>query len=365
MTYNRVYVLVNLDALRHNIKLIRDRVNTKVMFVIKANAYGHGAVEAARAASGIADFFAVATVDEAVDLRRAGIKEPILVLGYVSPEYFGLVAEHDISQTIFDLESARLLAEAGGKAHIALDTGMGRIGFPADGEGIDKIIKACETGLNIEGIFTHFASADESDKSFTIRQFEKFKYVTDELEKRGINIPIKHVSNSAAAIDMPEYALDMVRLGIAAYGMQPSDSVQKLDLKTALSWRSHVVNVKKVPKGTPISYGRTFVTQRESVIATIPVGYADGYPRALSNKGRVVINGKTAPIAGRVCMDQMMADVTDIGEVRVGDDVSLIDDIVTADEIARLDGTINYEVVCRISSRVPRIYQDEADGKAR
>ncbi len=353
--YHRIYAEIDLDAIRSNILNVRKHTESRVMAVVKADAYGHGADRVASEIEDIVDYFAVATIEEAVRLRKNKIKKPILILGYLSPEYFEDLVKYDIEQTIFDEESARLLAKVNGKAHLAIDTGMGRIGFEATEEGIERI-KSIK-GLNIAGIFTHFASADEADKSFTLKQYEKFMYVCQRLEDEGIKLPLKHAANSAAIIDMPFMKLDMVRSGIITYGLMPSSEVGHFDLKPAMKLISHVVHVKTVPAGTPISYGRTFVTERESVIATIPVGYADGYPRALSNKGRVIINGRSAPIAGRVCMDQFMVDVTDIGEVKRGDVVYLMNETVTADEIASIEGTINYETVCKVSARVPRIYK--------
>lgn len=357
MDTTRVLAEIDLNAVRRNFMRIKERSQKKVMAVVKADAYGHGALPVSLALCNMADHFAVATIDEAIELREGGIEKPILILGYLSPKYFRELIKYDIEQTIFDLESAKELAKLGGKAHIAVDTGMGRIGFLSDTAGICEMKAVCDMeGLQIKGIFTHFASADEADLSFTKDQLEKFLNVCRALESEGIDIPLKHAANSAAAISLKEYPLDMVRAGIVLYGLTPSSDVENIGLESALSLRSHVVHVKKVPPGTTVSYGRTFVTERESVIATVPVGYADGYPRALSNCGRVVINGKTAPIAGRVCMDQFMVDVTDIGPVNVGDTVYLIDKTVTADEIANLDGTINYETVCKISARVPRAY---------
>lgn len=357
MKYQRVYAEVDLDAIRHNLIKIKEHVKRKLLVVIKANAYGHGALKVAQATHHIADYFAVATIEEAIALREADIKNPILILGYVSPEYFSELVKYDIEQTVFDYESAKLLAKMGGKAHLAVDTGMGRIGFMPDDEGLRTIKKISELeGIKLEGIFTHFSTADEKDKSFTNEQFELFSNFVKRLEENGVHIPIKHVANSATIVDLPHFGLDMVRSGIITYGLKPSGDVGDLDIKPALKLKTHVVHVKKVPKGTPISYGRTYVTDKERVIATIPVGYADGYPRALSNKGRVVINGCYAPIVGRVCMDQFMVDVTHIPNVKVGDMVSLIDEMIPVEEIAGIEGTINYETVCKISDRVPRVY---------
>ena len=360
MKYQRVYAEVDLGAIRHNLIKIKEHVQKKLLVVIKANAYGHGALKVAKATDDIADYFAVATIEEAIALREADIKNPILILGYVSPEYFAELVKYDIEQTLFDYESAVLLAKAGGKAHIAVDTGMGRIGFVPNEESVETIKKiyALE-GIKIEGIFTHFATADERDKSFSREQYECFTDFVKKLEDEGVHIPVKHVANSATIVDMPEMGLDLVRCGIITYGLKPSCDVGDIDIKRALKLKTHVVYVKKVPKGTSISYGRTYVTDKERVIATIPVGYADGYPRALSNCGRVTINGCYAPIVGRVCMDQFMVDVTDIPNVKVGDNVGLIDDMIPCEEIAELEGTINYETVCKISDRVPRVYINE------
>lgn len=360
MKYHRVYAEVDLGAIRCNLIKIKEHVGRKLLVVIKANAYGHGALKVAGAVCDIADYFAVATIEEAIALREADIKNPILILGYVSPEYFGDLVKYDIEQTIFDYESASHLAKAGGKAHIAVDTGMSRIGFVPNAESVETIKKIAKLdGIKIEGIFTHFATADEKDKSFSNEQFKLFSDFVDTLEAEGVHIPIKHVANSATIIDMPSMGLDLVRCGIITYGLKPSHEVGDIDIKPALKLKSHVVHVKTVPKGTPVSYGRTYVTDKERVIATIPVGYADGYPRALSNCGRVSINGCYAPIVGRVCMDQFMVDVTNVPNVKVGDIVGLIDCMVPCEEIAALEGTINYETVCKISDRVPRIYINE------
>lgn len=360
MKYQRVYAEIDLGAIRHNLIEVKEKTGKKLLVVIKANAYGHGAMRVAHATSSIADYFAVATIEEAVQLREDNIKNPILILGYVSPEYFSDLVKYDIDQTVFDYESACLLAKAGGKAHIAIDTGMSRIGFLPNEESIETIKKIYALdGIKIEGIFTHFATADEENKEFANTQFEVFTDFVKKLEDNGVYIPIKHIANSAAIIDMPQTTLDMVRCGIITYGLKPSEDVGDIDITPALKLKSHVVNVKKVKEGTPISYGRTYVTDSERTIATVPVGYADGYPRALSNKGRVVINGQYAPITGRVCMDQFMVDVTDIPNVKVGDTVSLIDEMIPCEEIAKIEGTINYETVCKISDRVTRIYLNE------
>lgn len=363
---------INLDNLQHNISEIK-RITSSGAFlcaVVKADAYGHGAVEVANTALSCgARYLAVAILEEAVFLREAGIKAPILILGFTPEEQFDKIVEYGITQTVYNLNSAKLLSkkakECGVKAkvHIKLDTGMSRIGFPARTScltDIEEIFKL--PGIEVEGVFTHFAKADERDKSFTKEQYEKFDMIIKALDSRGFRIPIKHVANSAAIIDLPEMHLDMVRPGIVLYGIYPSDEVkrEKINLKPVMSFKTRVSHVKRVPAGTPISYGGTFVTKRESVIATLPVGYADGYPRLLSSRAEVLIKGKRAPIVGRICMDQCMVDVTDVPGVMPGDDVELFGEGknggVTADEIARIVGTIPYEIVCGISKRVPRIY---------
>lgn len=363
---------INLDNLQHNISEIK-RITSSGAFlcaVVKADAYGHGAVEVANTALSCgAKYLAVAILEEAVFLREAGIKAPILILGFTPEEQFDKIVKYGITQTVYNLNSAKLLSkkakECGVKAkvHIKLDTGMSRIGFQAQMSCLPEIEEIFKLpGIEVEGIFTHFAKADEKDKSFTKEQYEKFDMIVKALESRGFRIPIKHVANSAAIIDLPEMHLDMVRPGIILYGIYPSDEVkrEKINLKPVMSFKTRVSHVKRVPAGTPISYGGTFVTKRESVIATLPVGYADGYPRLLSSRAEVLIKGKRAPIVGRICMDQCMVDVTDVPGVRPGDDVELFGEgkngEVTADEIARIVGTIPYEIVCGISKRVPRIY---------
>lgn len=367
-----VWAEINLDNLAHNIKEVR-RVTKKdalVTAVVKANAYGHGSIMAAKIfLENGADRLAVATLSEGIELRRAGIKAPILILGCTPEHQAKFAIENDIIQTVCSYENAKVLSDIAksmddiAKIHIKIDTGMSRIGFRVEEKTIDEIVKISKlSNLYMEGIFTHFAKADEKDKTFTEKQFEKFQWVIDELEKRDIHIPIKHVSNSAGIIDLPQYNLDMVRGGIMIYGLYPSNEVCKdrVSLKPAMKLKAKISNLKVVPKRTGISYGQIFITNRESKIATIPIGYADGFTRLLTSKGEVSIKGNRVPIVGNICMDQCMVDVTDIPDVEIGDEVILFgdgkDNSPHIDEIAKKLGTINYEIVCMVGRRVPRVY---------
>ncbi len=369
---------INLDNLKHNLKEIR-RITSPdacICAVVKANGYGHGAIEIADTAISFgASYLAVAVIDEAVELRQKGIQAPILVLGYTPEKQFDKVIEYNITQTVYSLESAQLLAEQAKKngkkavVHIKLDTGMSRLGFRAEVASIPLIEKLfLIDGLCVEGIFSHFAKADEKDKEFTEQQFKNFINVVSILEKDGYKIPIKHTANSAAIIDLPYTHLDMVRPGIILYGLYPSKEVDKtkIQLKPVMSLKTRISHVKILGPGMAISYGGKFITQRKSIIATLPVGYADGYSRSLSSRAQVLVNGYRAPLVGNICMDQCMVDVTDVpGNVEVGDDVVLFGEMgnqtITVDEIADKIGTINYEVVCGVSKRVPRVYIN--DGK--
>ena len=364
---------INLDNLKHNLKEIRRVADSQaaICAVVKADGYGHGALEVAQTAldCGVS-YLAVAFLDEALQLRKEGIKAPILILGFTPEEQFDKIVEHDITQTVYKVSSAQKLSleakKQGKKAkiHIKLDTGMSRIGFQAEPSSIDEIKKIFSMeNLEVEGMFTHFSKADEKDKTFTEEQFKKYMAVAETLEKDGFKIPIKHVANSAAIMELPHTHLDMVRPGIILYGLYPSDEVDKsrIDLKPVMSLKTRVSHVKILGAGRAISYGGTFITKRQSIIATLPVGYADGYSRLLSSRASVMIKGQRAPVVGRVCMDQCMVDVTDIqGAVEPGEDVLLFggsgDPTVSTDEIARIIGTINYEVVCGVSRRVPRVY---------
>lgn len=341
----------------------------RVLAVIKADGYGHGAVELAHQLESEADYFGVAVIEEAVELRRASIKKPILILGYTSPSQDDLLINYDITQNIYTYDMAKRLSDravALGKTvrfHIGLDTGMSRVGFQDNDESVEQIKKIVKLpNLVLEGIFSHYARADELVKTTAFLQSERFDLFIDKLEKAGINIPIKHLSNSAAVEELEKH-YDMVRFGISLYGLYPSEEVDKssVDLIPAMELRTKIVNLKTVPAGCGVSYGHTFVTHRETRIATIPVGYADGYPRALSSKGRVIVNGQFAPIIGRVCMDQFMIDVTDIeGELNIEDEVILMGSdngcTISAEEIGNMSASFNYEFVCGVARRVPRIY---------
>lgn len=372
-----VWAEINLDNLAHNMREVR-RVtdeNSLVTAVVKADAYGHGSVVVSDTfLKNGADRLAVATLSEAIELRKAGIKAPILILGYTPDSQHTLAMEYDIIETIYTLESAKVLSQMAVqnnrkvKIHLKVDSGMGRIGFLPNEESIDSIVEICNLpNIEVEGVFTHFAKADEVDKAYTKIQFNRFKWVVERLEERGIDIPIVHCANSAAIIDMPEYDLDMVRGGIIIYGLYPSKEVnsKKVDLKPAMTLKATVSNIKDVSEGFGVSYGQIFKTSRKSKIATIPIGYADGYSRLLTGKATVSIKGKRVPVVGKICMDQCMLDVTDVEDVQIGDEVILFGDGSNnsphIDEIAEALGTINYEVVCMVSRRVPRVYMK--DGK--
>lgn len=370
--YHRVVAEINLDAIEHNLASIRHHIpsTTKVCSVIKADGYGHGAIPIAKTLVGLGvEAFIVATSVEAMMLRESGIDQMVLVLGYTPEADLVDIVEHTITQTIFRRGMAEKLSEVAvqlGKVahvHILLDTGMGRLGFMPN-EATVQLVKAINQLplISVDGIYSHFSRADETDKSVCDEQFGKYHWFVERLRDEGLRDISLHMSNSAAMIDMPKAHYDMVRVGIATYGLYPSEEVMKdvVELKPVLSLKSHVILVKDVPVGQPISYGGTFVTKRPSKIATIPVGYGDGYPRALSSKGDVLIRGKRAPILGRVCMDLMIVDVTDIEGVQIEDDVVLIGrsgkEQITVEEIAGHMGTINYEVVCQLGKRIPRIY---------
>ncbi len=369
--YYRVYAEINLDAIVKNVDnlMALTKENTGALAVVKADGYGHGDVAVAKAVAQKVTGYAVATLDEAVNLRENGVKKPILVLGYVDPYEFDILVSYEITATVFDVETAQLLADAArvqkkqAHCHIKVDTGMRRIGLEPDENGIAivKQITALKE-LSADGIFTHFAASDETDKTSAEHQFKLFTDFTGRLEKEGIYFTYRHCANSAAVIDMPQVDLDMVRLGIAMYGMYPSDEVkkEKVELFPALDLKSHITMVKEIPAGEKVSYGGTFTTTRTTKLATVSVGYGDGYPRALSSKGYVLVRGQKAPIVGRVCMDQMMVDVTDIENVTRADIVTLIgkdgDAEITVEEIAALAGTFNYEFVCDLGKRIPRSY---------
>lgn len=368
----RTYITIDLEAFRQNILNIYAFSNVPMIAVIKTDGYGHGAVRLAKELEQFSFVwgYAVATIEEAVELREAGLKKRILILGYVFPEAYETVIQNQITPTVFDTESAELLnreAQKQGKkipVHIKVDTGMARIGLPAAKEGIETVKKIAALGyLTIEGIFTHLAKADEWDHAPAQQQIDRFKAFCGELERDGIVVPLKHCANSAGILEFESAKMDLMRAGIIIYGLVPSDEVpaDTVALKPVLSWKSAVTYVKTLPAGVPVSYGGTYITSGETKVATIPVGYGDGYPRLLSNHGAVLIRGKRAPIIGRVCMDQFMVDVTKIEGVRRGDTVILIgsdqEEEIRIEELAKLCGTIHYEIACNINKRVPRIYQ--------
>lgn len=372
--YRRVHADIDLDAVLFNFDQMSKTVQegTQIMAVVKTDAYGHGAVPLA-ALLEPQDYlwgFATATVDEAVELRKAGIEKPILVLGYSFPECFEDIVKYDIRQTVFQYEMAEQLSKEAEKqnkkvlVHVKLDTGMGRIGYQNVDDAVTDTKKMKELpGLELEGVFTHFASADTLNQEFTLQQLAKFDEMIRAMEAEGVSFSLKHCANSAGIIELSGHKFDLVRAGIISYGMWPSNEVKKdvVALKPILSLKSHVVYVKEVEAGTPVSYGSTWKAEGKRKIATVPVGYGDGYPRSLSNKGYVLIKGYKAPIAGRVCMDQLMVDVTDIPEeIKIGDRVTLIgtdgDYTITAEELGDLSGRFNYELMCDLGNRIARIY---------
>lgn len=371
--YLRCYAEISLEAIGHNIREVKKRLpeGVKLLDVVKANAYGHGAVPVASYLENQVDYFATATIEEAVELRENGISAPILILGYVSPSQYGDLVEYDITQTIdsyaqalaLEKEAARQNRKA--KAHLAVDTGMTRIGFQVTEHDADVAAKIADLPhIELEGMFTHFSCADQEDKTYCSMQMEKYDKMTALLAERGVTIPLRHICNSAGIMEFDDHRFEMVRSGIITYGIYPSEEVKKerLDLIPALSWKSHVIHVKEVGPGIGVSYGATYVTEKPMTrIATVSAGYADGYPRALSNQGCVLIHGKKAPIIGRICMDQMMVDVTDIPDVQVEDVVTLVgtdgDETITIEEIANPAARFDYEMLCDISSRVTRVYK--------
>lgn len=363
---------INLGAIAHNIRQIRENTakHVKVCAVVKADAYGHGAIAVAQTAMQAgADRLAVAIVNEAVELRKAGFRVPILVLGYTPACQAVLVAEHDITQTICSLDAAQALSAAATtfgrsiKVHIKIDTGMGRIGIRPEDAGAFAVAVNSLPGIEIEGVFSHFANSDSQDKSFTYEQYGRFMEAVKNIEDKGIKIPIRHIANSAAILDLPEMHLDMVRAGIIIYGLWPSDEVsQQIELIPAMKFKTQVGFVKEVSPQVSISYGRTYFTNKPSLIATLPIGYADGWSRLLANKATVLVRGQQAPLVGRVCMDQCMIDVTDIPGVVPGDEVLLFGGAdLPVEKIADYMGTINYEIVCMVGKRVPRFYIGSSD----
>ena len=373
----RTWAEISLDAITHNFREIKRRVgDRKLCCVIKADGYGHGAVELAQLYEELgADFFAVSNIDEGIEIRNAGITLPILILGYTPVRDAAKLSEYDISQAVFSLEYAKALsqecerADCSCKIHIKADTGMSRIGFmcqefPRDDNSIKEICEACELPRLVpEGMFTHFCVSDEGDdgRAFTERQYRNFRHVREALEEAGRHIPLCHCSNSGAIEDYEDTYCDMVRAGIILYGLAPSPKLSgKLDLKPAMTLKTSVAYVKSLKKGATISYGRTFTAEKDMRIATVPIGYADGYVRANAADGYMLVNGQKAKIVGRICMDQTMLDVTDVDYIEQGDEVIVFGagshGEPTADSLAKNTDTINYEVVCLVGKRVPRVY---------
>ena len=362
---------IDLDAIAYNTRNIKKLIGDKdLIAVVKANCYGHGVIDIIPTLleNGVSRF-AVAMISEALEIRDNKITAPVMILGF-TPLYLGEeLINNNIEQTVYDLDYAKELSKIAltlnkkAKIHIAIDTGMGRIGFLPNEKSIDNITEICSLeGIEVIGIFTHFSTSDEKDKEYSHEQFTKMLSVMDTLKKRGIDIPLKHVANSGAIIDLPDTYLDAVRAGIILYGYYPSDEIDKnnLALKPALTLKATITNVKTLEKDMYVSYGRTFKTSNETIVATIPVGYADGYLRKLAENGKVIIKGEFAPIIGRICMDQFMIDVTNIPDVKIGDEVILLGEKnnlkYNADDIAEKLGTINYEVTCMLKSRLPRVY---------
>ena len=377
--YQRVYAEVRLDAVISNMDNMKANIapKTKMIAVIKTDGYGHGAIPIARELEGL-DYlfgFAVATAEEALILRHVGIKKPILILGYTFPYSYEKLIEEEVRMAVFREDTLKELSEAAArlsergirknaKVHIKVDTGMSRIGVRSDEKGLEFVKRTFETeGIEVEGIFTHFARADESDKTAAKKQLTEFREFIGRIEeKTGRKIPVKHCSNSAGIVEIPDANMDVVRAGITLYGLWPSNQVRKdiVKLSPVLSLYSHIVYIKEIEAGTAVSYGGTYVADRVRRVATIPVGYGDGYPRGLSGKGHILIHGKKAPILGRVCMDQFRVDVTEIPEAAMGDRVTLIgregQQEITMELLGELSGRFNYELACDITKRVPRVY---------
>lgn len=373
MKFDNTYVTIDLDVISANFRAIAEKAGVPVMAIIKADAYGHGAIQVARQLQDSCAFFGVSSMLEALELRGAGIATPILILGHIQPEAFATAIRNGIRPSIFRLEDAKKLSETAVQEgviapfHLVVDTGMSRIGFQATEESADICKEICQLpGIVAEGLFSHFATADCEDLTKAKLQAEKFDNFDRMLKDRGVEIPIRHLDNSAGIMNFSQH-YELVRGGIVTYGMYPSSQVNPddLHLKPALSWHSRVTHVKTLEAGREISYGGDYVTTKPTVVATVPVGYADGYRRALSGKFYVLIGGEKAPILGRVCMDQMMVDVTQIPNVKVGDTVVLIgtdgEKTITMEEIAAAADSFNYEFVCGIGRRVPRYYLREGN----
>jgi len=371
-----VWAEVDLDKLAHNMREIRRLAKSEdIIAVVKADAYGHGAIDVAPVLlENGASRLAVAMQSEAVELRRSGIECPIMILGFTPPNLIDNLLKYDIEQTVFSYEFAKKLSKMAkkknkiAKIHIALDTGMGRIGYLPNDKSVQEVYNISTLpNIIIEGIFCHFSSADEKDKTYTYNQVKKFDDFYEKLKAKQVYIKTRHIANSAAIIDLPETHYEAVRPGIIIYGYYPSDEVnkEKIDLKPVMTLKTNVVHIKTLPPGEYVGYGRKYKTEKESVIATLPIGYADGYTRLLFGKAKVILKGKFAPVIGKICMDQIMVDITGIDGVKIGDEVILIgedeNNKFTADIVGELIGTISYEIVCMIGKRVPRVYIKEGN----
>lgn len=364
--YYRTFAEVSIDAIQNNLAQLKSKLKKDVLTlaIVKADAYGHGAVGVSRAIQNEVDYFGIAELMEAVELREAGVEKPILVLSYTSPYLYETLIKNELTQTIFNYDDAVELSKAAvhlnkiARVHIAVDTGMSRIGFFCNQESVEIVKRINDLpNIYIEGIFSHYACADCEERDTTNKQTQIFKDFITALENRGMIIPIKHLCNSAGILTCDEQ-FNMVRMGIVLYGLYPADCVNdgSIVLSPAMRVVSHVIHVKDVPAGSGVSYGHTYFTKEKTRIATVCIGYADGYSRSLSNVGRVIINGEFANVIGRVCMDQLMVDVTNLKNVKVGDEVTLLgkdgENAIPAEEIAELTNTINYEVICQFQKRV-------------
>ena len=371
--YYRSFACVDLSAIRYNFEQLKKNLEpgVRTMAVVKADAYGHGSVKVSQTLERMTDYFAVSVIEEATVLRENGIKKPILILTYTNPKQFEKLINYDLIATIYSYDDAVKLSEAAKRLgeeavmHIAVDTGMERIGFKDTDESADIIEKITRLpSVRVEGLFSHLACADCEDKSSALAQVARFDAFIEKLENRGVDIPVKHICNSAAAIDFDNH-YDLVRFGISMYGLYPSEEVDKnrVKLRPAMEVLSHVIHVKEVEAGTGIGYGHAYITPEDRKIATVCIGYADGYSRAYSNNGVVLINGKRAPVVGKVCMDQIMVDVTDIENVKTGDIAVIMGksdgEFLSAEELGQLAGSFNYEIICTFMPRVSRFYYDE------
>jgi len=373
--YRPTWVEVSLSAFRSNMRAFREALpdSMAVMAVVKADAYGHGAVQMAKTAvEEGADYLGVAFMDEALELRRAGIEAPILILGYTPPEAIPLAARYNITVNVYSFEVLdalrKLSAQNRVKIHIKVDTGMGRLGLHREEEAISFIEESLSLpGVEVEGLFTHFANADDADKTYTQMQYDRFDRIVSHFANRGVRFKYLHTGNTAAGIDTPELSYNMIRLGIGLYGLYPSQQVrqERIELSPVMSWKTRVVMLKTMPEGAGVSYGTIYRTREGERIATLPVGYADGYSRRLTGAASAIVRGCKVPVVGTICMDQCMLSVTEVPDVSLGDEVVLLgrqgEEVITADELAAKLGTINYEITCMISHRVPRVYLEDGE----